>query len=129
MKLNISNKKKLEKTDYIVLLYWSGTFSNKLGVHQYTDVCDAFAFDYLPTEDEIVDCWDSYRHLKNDSDWSDIIITDYSILPPVETKNIIIENQHKKGNVEIVKFDKDNINLTLPSTIPIILHNSLLNNT
>lgn len=30
-----------------------------------------------------------------------------------ETKNIIIENQHKKGNVEIVKFDKDNINLTL----------------
>ena len=30
-----------------------------------------------------------------------------------ETKDIILENQHKKGNVEIVKYDKDNINLTL----------------
>ena len=30
-----------------------------------------------------------------------------------ENKNIIIENQHKTGKVEIIKYDKDNINLTL----------------
>lgn len=30
-----------------------------------------------------------------------------------EIKDIVIENQHKKGNVEIIKYDKDNMNLTL----------------
>jgi hypothetical protein len=89
-KVNLTIRDYNQKKVYVVV-NWTGTFaySTETEVRNYTEV---FEFDSIPTEQDIkTKLEESQPNIMKRSDWTDIIIIGYSILPQMTTTKIILK--------------------------------------
>ena len=89
-KVNLTIKNYNQKKVY-VLVNWTGTFEypTEKEVRNYTEV---FEFDSIPTELDIkTKLEESQPNIMKRSDWTDIIILGYSILPQMTNTKIILK--------------------------------------
>jgi hypothetical protein len=89
-KINLTIRDYNQKKVYVVV-NWTGTFaySTETEVRNYTEV---FEFDSIPTEQDIkTKLEESQPNIMKRSDWTDIIILGYSILPQMTNTKIILK--------------------------------------
>jgi hypothetical protein len=90
-KVNLTIRDYNQKKVYVVV-NWTGTFEyipTEKEVRNYTEV---FEFDSIPTEQDIkTKLEDSQSNIMKRSDWTDIIILGYSILPQMTNTKIILK--------------------------------------
>jgi hypothetical protein len=83
--------KKYNQNKCYVVVNWTGDFQypNEKETRKQTEV---FTFDKVPTEQEIKTELEQYQsNVMSRSDWTNVRIVGYSILPPMTIKDIILK--------------------------------------
>lgn len=90
-KVNLTIKDYNRKKVYVVV-NWTGTFEYKLTEKEVRNYTEVFEFDSIPTEQDIKTKLEiSQPNIMKRSDWTDIIILGYSILPQMTNTKIILK--------------------------------------
>lgn len=83
--------KKYNQNKCYVIVTWTGDFQypDEKETRKQTEV---FTFDKVPTEQEIKTELEQYQsNVMSRSDWTNVKIVGYSILPPMTIKDIILK--------------------------------------
>ena len=90
-KVNLTIRNYNQKKVYVVV-NWTGTFEYKPTEKEVRNYTEVFEFDSIPTEQDIkTKLEESQPNIMKRSDWTDIIILGYSILPQMTNTKIILK--------------------------------------
>lgn len=90
-KVNLTIKNYNQKKVYVVV-NWTGTFEYNPTDKEVRNYTEVFEFDSIPTELDIkTKLEESQPNIMKRSDWTDIIILGYSILPQMTNTKIILK--------------------------------------
>ena len=90
-KVNLTIKNYNQKKVYVVV-NWTGTFEYNPTDKEVRNYTEVFEFDLIPTELDIkTKLEESQPNIMKRSDWTDIIILGYSILPQMTNTKIILK--------------------------------------